>query len=306
MKTPDNRLITKRLTFLAFILTTIFSSQSHALGKLGHKLVCQLTFEHLSQANQNKISDLISTMPKQHQQIVNKYNHRKLDSTISFAEACTWADAIKKRPNYKKFKAWHYLNVSRDTLFIKPDACRQNCLTKAITYHQQQLVTSNSPWSKLQALMFLGHWLGDIHQPLHVSFASDRGGNKNKVRTNKKQCDNLHWLWDECLLFQGNNNMTKAQIFGALHKKLTKQWQSLDISSWQQSSIEKWATESLSLARSPELLYCHVNSEKRCISHSDRTIKLPKTYYKKHVIILEERILKAAVRLNYLLEKSLL
>jgi hypothetical protein len=31
--------------------------------------------------------------------------------------------------------------------------------------------------AKLEALKFLGHWVGDVHQPLHVSLEDDRGGN---------------------------------------------------------------------------------------------------------------------------------
>jgi len=38
------------------------------------------------------------------------------------------------------------------------------------------LRTSNDDQAKLVSLKFLGHWVGDIHQPLHVSFADDRGG----------------------------------------------------------------------------------------------------------------------------------
>jgi hypothetical protein len=306
MKIKHTELIRKLLTLLALIFFVIFTNQSYALGKLGHKLVCQLAFDHLSQANQQKITDLISIMPKQQRQFVNKYNYQHVNSPVSFAEACTWADAIKKQPEYKQFKTWHYLNVPRDTLLIEHDTCHKNCLTKAIAYHQQQFGTAKLPWAKLQAMMFLGHWLGDIHQPLHVSFASDRGGNKNRIITKDKKCSNLHWLWDECLLYQGKNSKKKTEVFAMLYKKLTQQWQDIEVSNWQQSSIEQWATESLLLTRSPELLYCKINSKNLCISESNRTIRLQNSYYKKHTIVLEQRILKAAVRLTHLIEKSLL
>jgi len=39
------------------------------------------------------------------------------------------------------------------------------------------LRTSTDDQAKLASLKYLGHWVGDIHQPLHVSFADDRGGN---------------------------------------------------------------------------------------------------------------------------------
>jgi hypothetical protein len=306
MKIKNTELMQKILTLLALFLFVTFSNQSYALGKLGHKLVCQLTFDHLSRGNQQKITDLLTIMPKQQRLFVNKYNYQHANSPISFADACTWADAIKRQPKYKQFKAWHYLNVPRDKLIIEHNTCHKNCVTKAIAYHHQQLGTAILPWSKLQALMFLGHWLGDIHQPLHVSFSSDKGGNKNRIITKDIKCNNLHWLWDECLLYQGNNSEKKTETFAILYKKLTQQWQTIEVSDWQQSSIEQWATESLSLTRSPELLYCKVNSENLCISESNHVLRLPNSYYKKHSNVLEQRILKAAVRLTNLIESSLL
>jgi hypothetical protein len=51
---------------------------------------------------------------------------------------------------------------------------------------------------RLIALKSLGHWVGDIHQPLHVSFGDDRGGNNISV---SGQCSgNLHATWDNCLV----------------------------------------------------------------------------------------------------------
>lgn len=49
-----------------------------------------------------------------------------------------------------------------------------------------------------EALEFLGHWVGDIHPPLHVSFEDDRGG--NRVAAQGTSCENLHAVWDRCLV----------------------------------------------------------------------------------------------------------
>ena len=51
------------------------------------------------------------------------------------------------------------------------------CLFTAITVDREVLRTSTDDQAKLASLKYLGHWVGDIHQPLHVSFADDRGGN---------------------------------------------------------------------------------------------------------------------------------
>jgi len=298
--------LVKILTIFVLIFSATFANQSFALGKMGHQLVCQLAFDNLPSTQQQKITELLLELPKKHQKIINKYNYRNKNAPISFAQACTWADAIKKLPEYDKYKSWHYLNISRESTSIELTSCRENCLIQAILYHQQQLSLEKQSWNKTKALMFLGHWLGDIHQPLHVSFASDLGGNKNKIITKNKTCNNLHWLWDECLLYGNNNRLKKEKIFDVLYKKLTQHWQKNNISQWQDSSVTEWATESLTLARSPSLLYCKVDINGHCQSMSNNTIKLPDNYYKKHTIVLEQRILKASVRLAKLIESSLL
>ena len=50
----------------------------------------------------------------------------------------------------------------------------------------------------LQLLKSLGHWISDLHQPMHVSFADDRGANKIDVGS---PCNtNLHSVWDTCII----------------------------------------------------------------------------------------------------------
>jgi hypothetical protein len=93
--------------FLFTLILVTFSKPSFALGKLGHQIVCQLAFEHLSPAKQLKISTLLKAIPKKHQRLINNYNYKKQNSLITFANACTWADAIKRLENFKAYRSWH-------------------------------------------------------------------------------------------------------------------------------------------------------------------------------------------------------
>jgi hypothetical protein len=57
--------------------------------------------------------------------------------------------------------------------------------------------TSASAMDRLAALKFLGHWVGDGHQPLHVSCKDDRGGN---TMVEQGPCgDDRHAVWDTCI-----------------------------------------------------------------------------------------------------------
>jgi hypothetical protein len=96
-----------------------YANPSFALGKLGHQIVCQLAFEHLPLTKQTQISTLLKIIPKKHQRLINNYNYKKQDSPITFANACTWADAIKRLESFKAYSSWHYMNVPRNHLKIK-------------------------------------------------------------------------------------------------------------------------------------------------------------------------------------------
>ncbi len=296
---------------LLCLLSLFFSLESAAFGNVGHQAICQLSFNHLSQSTQTKVSTLLSQIPTKHQQLVNRYNHLPKNSNITFATACTWADAIKADKRYNKFKPWHYVNVARSTIKVTAQVtaatCRTNCLPRAITYHLQQLQSATNTWQKLQALMFLGHWLGDIHQPLHVSFTSDRGGNKTRVKSKNSRCRNLHALWDNC--FFKNSKKYKAD----LRKKLERRWRLSDAISHKAINTWQWATESLTLVRTPAFNYCQLrdsqrqnsNNKNECSEITPQPLVLASNYHQHFMPVAEQQLLKAALRLTQLLEKSL-
>src|SRR5215831_13400116 len=118
-----------------------------------------------------------------------------LDATFnSFADACTWPDHPRKRAEE------HFINVGRSVHTITVAQCPAvpKCLFTAIPADLDVLRTSNDDVAKLASLKFLGHWIGDIHQPLHVSFADDRGG--NFIRESGPCVNSLHTVWDTCII----------------------------------------------------------------------------------------------------------
>ena len=85
------------------------------------------------------------------------------------------------------------------------------CLFTAIVTDREVLQTSSDDQAKLASLKFLGHWVGDIHQPLHVSFADDHGG--NFIRESGPCVNSLHTVWDTCIIEKklGTDPMTVAR-----------------------------------------------------------------------------------------------
>lgn len=286
--------------FLFTLIFVSFSNPSFALGKLGHQIICQLALEHLPPTKQTQISTLLNTIPKKHQKLINNYNYRKTDSEVTFANACTWADAIKRLEKFKAYNNWHYMNVPREHISIKYNDCTENCLPQAILKHQQILAQKSvkASWSQAQALLFLGHWLGDIHQPLHISYADDIGGNRVMFSHLTSKCKSLHWYWDECILYKGKNSKAKWLTL------LTKKWQQHSQPNWQPKQVWQWADESYQITKSVSLNYCQLKNDGSCQELVGK-IRLPKNYLSQHQVIIEERLLLAAQRLSMILEESL-
>jgi len=288
------------LSPIVFLFTLLISTQSFALAKMGHKIVCQLAFEQLSSTKQNQITTLLSGIPNTHQELINRYNHQKKGRTISFANACTWADAVKRLDSYKRYNRWHYMNVPRTQKEVKPGLCAKNCLPQAILVHQQILVKNkeSTPWQQAQALLFLGHWLGDIHQPLHISFNDDLGGNKVTLSNKNTKCDNLHRYWDECILSRGKHSQTKWLTL------LREKWLLQSQPKWQVEQVWQWADESFQFVTEARFNYCQLTTQGVCQKIKGE-IKLPPNYQTQYQAVMEQRLLQAAQRLTHILNASL-
>ena len=94
-----------------------------------------------------------------------------IDFTL-FSKACTWPDRPRKRASE------HFVNLPRAAIGLGDDPCPMGppCVVTAIDADLAILSQADAPApARLAALKFLGHWVGDVHQPLHVSFKDDRG-----------------------------------------------------------------------------------------------------------------------------------
>jgi hypothetical protein len=169
-----------------------------------------------------------------------------LDSTFdSFTDACTWPDHPRKRAEE------HFINVPRTLQTIATAQCHavSKCLFTAIAADREVLRSSTDDQAKLASLKFLGHWVGDIHQPLHVSFADDRGG--NFIRESGPCVNSLHTVWDTCIIEKklGTDPQTVARdLLDGLPEN--------DKTAWVAIPIEGWANESFQVTRRKSVGYC--------------------------------------------------
>jgi S1/P1 Nuclease len=156
---------------------------------------------------------------------------------------------------------------------------------------------------KLEALNFLGHWVGDIHQPLHVSFEDDRGG--NSIGTRATSCDSLHAVWDRCLV-EERLGMHPVALAAELHAGITDEQRA----EWLATDAVAWANQSLAFATSPDVEYCvmvdgacQYEAENRELDDGERRkeVLVGNGYLDKHASVVRERMVMAGVRLGGLL-----
>src|SRR5262249_4164491 len=146
---------------------------------------------------------------------------------------------------------------------------------------------------RAQSLKFLGHWVGDVHQPLHVSFEDDRGGNEVSVTG---ECNgNLHSTWDSCLVkaaVGGNIQDAAANLASSIDPAKAQEWR-------QSSGPKQWANESFQIAESVQTQYCEMHGNS-CDQPSG-SVRIDQAYIDTNVPIVKQQLQKAGVRLAGLL-----
>lgn len=107
-----------------------------------------------------------------------------------------WLDNASHTQDYAYSKTWHYKNIDAGKTFENAPKIKEGNIVDAL-YDQIAIVSDSltSKDDKALALKMIIHFLGDIHQPLHMGHASDRGGNYHNIKWFKGGT-NLHTVWD--------------------------------------------------------------------------------------------------------------
>ena len=171
-----------RLALTALLLTT---TPAWCWWETGHQVVARLAAAHLSPAARTRIARTLQ-VPDTPGAVAD-----------ALAKASTWADETK---NQTRTGDWHFINLTlQDRPSDIPERCPDNdCATARIRLFAGQLKshTADPRWSELDALRFLVHFVGDIHQPLHDISDADLGGNCEHLKAPIERARNLHALWD--------------------------------------------------------------------------------------------------------------
>jgi S1/P1 Nuclease len=267
--------------FLAIFLLLTGSPSSFGWGPEGHRVVADIARSHLNTEARIQV--------------------RKLVGNDDLAAIANWADEIKsERP---ETAGWHFVDIPRDAAgFVESRDCfhadarrrtseedHHNCVVDRIEMFQRVLANkSNSREQRIEALKFLVHFVGDVHQPLHA-IAEARGGNDvHVVEFGSSECGsrpcNLHFVWDMGLIEHSRRSelgydqeLERLIIRDKLPDRAT-------------GSPETWADESFRLA-------------KQVWVNEGGTVDEP--YYRKDIAVIDERLALAGLRLARILNQVL-
>ncbi|HEY0334612.1 MAG TPA: S1/P1 nuclease [Stenotrophomonas sp.] len=169
--------------FLLLSLALAHSPLALAWGGQGHRLVARIADTELTPQARAGVDLLLAGEP---------------DPTLS--GVASWADELRKNdPQLGKRSArWHYVNLAENGCSYEPprDCPGGNCVIDALQRQTQLLADRSQPLEvRRQALKFVVHFVGDIHQPMHAGYAKDKGGNDFQLQFDGKGT-NLHSLWD--------------------------------------------------------------------------------------------------------------
>lgn len=159
-----------------------------AWGAQGHRLVARVAENRLNPQARAEIDRLLALEPG-----------ATLDSIAP------WADQLRAQdPDLGRRSAgWHYINMAEGGCNYDPaQHCRNgNCVVEALKDQGALLADIRLPDAeRLQALKFVVHLAGDIHQPLHAGYGHDRGGNNYQLQYAGRGT-NLHSVWDSGMFY---------------------------------------------------------------------------------------------------------
>jgi hypothetical protein len=201
---------------------------ARAWGERGHRAVGVLAIEQASKEARLALAELLGDL-----------------NWDTVGDACHWPDVYRALGEQAAWSApLHYVNI--DPAQRRYDAGRDcpdgQCLPAATVRYAGRLGDPTlGAEDRREAFAFLCHFTGDLHQPLHVGFAEDRGGNRIDV-VYEGETINLHWFWDGALI------RTRTDSWQDLAQRLRERPQEMP-GAWRPGDIPAWTNESFTFTR---------------------------------------------------------
>ena len=259
-------------------LTLLTPSILFGWGREGHEIVASLAQTRLTENAKNGI--------------------RSLMGDASLASISNWPDDV--RPDRDETYNWHFVDIPKDASGFSderdcflPNSRHQgsatdhhNCVVDRIEIFEKVLSESNSSRDdRIEALKFLVHFVGDVHQPMHA-IGEAAGGNGiavtefGSIQCGRHSCS-LHGAWDTGLI---EHTGMPRDAYVAHLEKLTA-----DEHLTATGTPEDWANES------------HRDAQSAWLADG---AQVDENYYQKVIKVVDRRLALAGLRLAAVLNEA--
>jgi hypothetical protein len=188
--------ISKQLLTLCFLGLTLSLS---AYDAVGHRIIADIAYQNLTEKARTQVDKILGKK--------------------GIVYEATWADEVRSDNKYAYSYQWHYqdLDDNMSSAAIKKLMDNPKAEGEHLFFALDTLTTRlKKDKNDTEALKFLVHFVGDLHQPMHMGRKDDKGGNKLDFNWFGRKT-NLHSVWDGALI--ENQKMSYSEYSQYLQDK---------------------------------------------------------------------------------------
>lgn len=278
-------MIRRLLLALALI---VVASPAQAYWEYGHETVATIAYRNVSPATRAKIDAMLRR---------GSLLETPTCPVRTIEEASVWPDCVK--PLGERFSyafSWHYQNVDVCKPFDLKAACKDgNCVSAQITRDMKLLKDPKVPLrERVQALVFLVHFVGDLHMPLHAGDRGDLGGNRVKAAYGVYATErlNLHSIWDGLL----------AERAISTPPSIVRTYSPAERATIAAGTVEDWSRESWEVSR--DYAYAPAYGGDACGPAPEGRVTLDAATIEKLVPVAQLQVERGGLRLARLLDEA--
>jgi S1/P1 Nuclease len=219
-----------RMFLLSIAIITGLIYPALAWGPEGHQVIGAIAEKGLTPQARAQITEILMSEPSPDRR--------------SLTAIANWADQV--RPSRPETAPWHFVDipVTENAYDPQRDCANADCVVARINEFTAKLADRSLLRAiRFEALKWVVHFVGDVHQPLHCSDNQDRGGNDVKVAF-QGQTRKLHQVWDSGIIDAAadDHGDYASRLFAAITPAERDEWQRL-------TRPEDWANECFAIAK---------------------------------------------------------
>jgi hypothetical protein len=278
----------RRLRAACLLVSLLTATPAQAWWDYGHKTIAAIAWAEVKPATRTRMRALFA-------------RHQQLDTPAcpvrTLEEASVWADCVKPGERFSYAFSWHFQNVDICKPFdVKANCAFGNCVSAQITRNAKLLADKGVPArERLQALAFLVHFVGDLHQPLHAADRADLGGNRAAASYGEAAGRlNLHTIWDGYLAERAIST-PRGEAAGLLSET-----DAAERSNLAAGTVEDWSRQTWQVAR--DVTY-GAQAADPCADRAARSV-LDQTKIEAAIPVVRRQVLRGGLRLARMLDEA--